>query len=37
MECAINQIPGVVENGFFVHHNPLIYIAHSDGTIATRG
>ena len=37
MENEINQIPGVVENGFFTKLPPVVYIAHSDGTIETRG
>ena len=37
METEINKIPGVVENGFFTGKPPVIYIAHSDGTIETRG
>ncbi|MCL2411199.1 MAG: ribose-5-phosphate isomerase RpiA [Treponema sp.] len=36
MEAEINQIPGVVENGFFTQKPPVIYIACSDGTIETR-
>ena len=37
METELNKIPGVVENGFFTRKPPVIYIAHSDGTIETRG
>jgi ribose 5-phosphate isomerase A len=37
MENEINRIPGVVENGFFTRISPIIYIAHSNGTIETRG
>ena len=37
METALNQIPGVVENGFFTGKQPIVYIAHSDGTIEVRG
>jgi ribose 5-phosphate isomerase A len=33
MECEINQIPGVVENGFFTRIDPVIYIARSNGTV----
>jgi ribose 5-phosphate isomerase A len=33
MENNINHIPGVVENGFFTRKIPVVYIAHSDGTI----
>jgi ribose 5-phosphate isomerase A len=36
MEREINFIPGVVENGFFTRKHPVIYIAHSDGSIETR-
>jgi ribose 5-phosphate isomerase A len=36
MEREINQIPGVVENGFFTRTDPVIYIARSDGTIEVR-
>ncbi|MCL1930332.1 MAG: ribose-5-phosphate isomerase RpiA [Treponema sp.] len=37
MENEINRIPGVVENGFFTRINPIVYIAHADGTIEVRG
>ena len=37
METELNQIPGVVENGFFSAKLPVVYIAHSDGTIEVRG
>jgi len=37
MENEINHIPGVVENGFFTRIQPIIYIAHANGTIETRG
>jgi len=33
MENNINHIPGVVENGFFTRKTPVVYIAHSNGTI----
>jgi ribose 5-phosphate isomerase A len=36
METELNQIPGVVENGFFTRMPPVVYIAHSNGTIETR-
>jgi ribose 5-phosphate isomerase A len=36
METEVNQIPGVVENGFFTRMPPVVYIAHSNGTIETR-
>jgi ribose 5-phosphate isomerase A len=37
MEAEINKTPGVVENGFFTGNIPVVYIAHSNGTIETRG
>jgi ribose 5-phosphate isomerase A len=37
METELNKIPGVVENGFFTGNPPIIYIAHNDGTVETRG
>jgi len=37
MEAEINNVPGVVENGFFTGNIPVVYIARSDGTIETRG
>lgn len=37
MEAELNKIPGVVENGFFTGNIPVVYIAHSNGTIETRG
>jgi ribose 5-phosphate isomerase A len=36
MEYEINHIPGVVENGFFTRKNPVVYIAHADGTVEVR-
>jgi len=36
METELNQIPGVVENGFFTRNPPVVYIARSNGTIETR-
>jgi ribose 5-phosphate isomerase A len=36
MERDINQIPGVVENGFFTRKDPVIYIARSNGTIEVK-
>jgi len=36
MEAELNQIPGVVENGFFTRKPPVVYIARSNGTIETR-
>jgi ribose 5-phosphate isomerase A len=37
MEAEFNKIPGVVENGLFTVNIPAVYIAHSNGTIETRG
>jgi len=37
MEAEINKTPGVVENGLFTGNIPVVYIAHSNGTIETRG
>jgi len=36
MECEINQIPGVVENGLFTRINPVVFIGRSNGTVETR-
>jgi len=36
METELNQIPGVVENGFFTGNPPVVYIARSNGKIETR-
>jgi len=36
METELNKIPGVVENGFFTRNSPVVFIAHSNGTIETR-
>jgi len=36
METELNQIPGVVENGFFTKKPPVVYIARSNGTVETR-
>ena len=36
MEAELNQIPGVVENGFFTKKPPVVYIARSNGTVETR-
>jgi ribose 5-phosphate isomerase A len=36
MENKINDIPGVVENGFFTRITPVVYIARSDGTVEVR-
>ncbi len=37
METEINNIPGVVENGFFTRKPPVVYIARSNGTVEKRG
>jgi ribose 5-phosphate isomerase A len=36
METELNQIPGVIENGFFTKKAPIVYIARSDGTVEIR-
>ena len=36
METELNQIPGVVENGFFTKNTPVVFIARSDGTVDKR-
>ena len=36
MECEINQIPGVVENGFFTRKRPMVFIGHADGSVTER-
>jgi ribose 5-phosphate isomerase A len=36
LETEINQIPGVVENGFFTRLRPAVYIARGDGTVEVR-
>jgi len=36
MECEINQIPGVVENGLFTRIRPMVFIAYSDGSVLER-
>lgn len=36
MERAINDIPGVVENGLFTRVRPTVFIAHADGTVERR-
>ena len=36
METELNQIPGVIENGFFTRKQPVIYIARSGGTVEKR-
>jgi ribose 5-phosphate isomerase A len=37
MEIELNQIPGVVENGFFTKKQPSVFIARLDGTVDVRG
>jgi len=37
METEINNIPGVVENGFFTRKQPVVFIARSNGTVEKRG
>jgi len=37
METEINNIPGVVENGFFTRKPPVVFIARSNGTVEKRG
>lgn len=36
METELNNIPGVVENGFFTRKRPVIYIAYANGEIEIR-
>jgi ribose 5-phosphate isomerase A len=36
METEINNIPGVVENGFFTRKPPVVFIARSNGTVEKR-
>jgi len=36
METELNQIPGVVENGFFTKNPPIVCIARSNGTVEIR-
>ena len=36
MEAKINEIPGVVENGFFTKLRPIVFIAHADGNVEIR-
>jgi ribose 5-phosphate isomerase A len=36
MEYEINQIPGVVENGFFTRIRPMVFIAYLNGTVTER-
>lgn len=36
MEIKLNSITGVVENGFFTKNHPIVFIAHSDGSVEQR-
>lgn len=36
LEGIINEIVGVVENGFFTKLRPTVYLAHADGTVELR-
>lgn len=36
MERAIDDIVGVVENGFFTRNKPMVYVAHADGSVEKR-
>ncbi|TCW62132.1 ribose-5-phosphate isomerase RpiA [Treponema sp. J25] len=36
LEAEINQIPGVVENGFFTRKRPQVFIARSTGIVEVR-
>jgi len=36
VELLLNQIPGVVENGFFTRKRPVVFIARRDGTVEVR-
>ncbi len=36
LESAINEIAGVVENGFFTRNTPIVYVARADGTVEKR-
>lgn len=36
LEAEINQIPGVVENGFFTRKRPQVFIARSSGIVEVR-
>jgi ribose 5-phosphate isomerase A len=36
LEQELNQIPGVVENGFFTRLRPVIYLGHADGRLEIR-
>jgi ribose 5-phosphate isomerase A len=36
LEKELNQIPGVVENGFFTRLRPVVYVGHADGRLEVR-
>jgi ribose 5-phosphate isomerase A len=36
LECEINRIPGVVENGFFTRIRPQVYAAGANGNVEVR-
>jgi ribose 5-phosphate isomerase A len=36
LECEFNMITGVVENGFFTRKRPIVFIAHSAGTLEVK-
>ena len=36
MECEINRIPGVMENGFFTRIRPMVFIGYADGSVKER-
>ena len=36
LETELNEIPGVVENGFFTRNPPVVYITRADGSIDIR-
>jgi ribose 5-phosphate isomerase A len=35
MEKKINEIVGVVENGFFTKNRPIVFVAQEDGSVRT--
>ncbi len=36
LEVEINQIVGVIENGFFTQRKPIVFISHKDGSVEER-
>lgn len=36
LEGELNQIPGVVENGFFTRLRPTVFVGHADGAVEVR-